>query len=296
MEGAAPAAVAATESAAVTPESQTNAGTQDQAGQEQAQKSAKDVQEEIEEIKIGRESFKVPKNLARVVKDLERGFHQKAQESATIQKQVRTFMEQARANPDLFFQETGIDPDQYSQGRLAKVIEKQMMSPEQRELMEAKAKLDAYEKEKKELEERQKTEKQSAEEQKLSNQLRNEIFTAWQGSGLPPHPLFGQMIAREMVSAEARGENLNAAQAAAIVKEDFRAVTAEILKTLDAETLEQILGSEPLSKWREFDVKRVTAKSAPTQKRDSEALGKPQQAKKPMNEKEWREYMNRLSS
>lgn len=280
---------------------QSNAKGQAQAAQGKEQTPSQ-AQEEFEEIKLGSVSGRVPKALAQTIKQLQKGFTTSSQEAAAFRQilgnaspqQIAQLANDKERFAEYLFQRTGIDPDQYSQARLARMLEKQMMSPEQRKAAEQ------ADKEREELAQlrREKAERdkehQSAQERQMDQSLRNEIFTAWKDSGLPPDPEFGAWIAAEMARADAQKINLSAKEAASKIRTKFDALVRRIAPSLNPEQLEALLGSESLSKWREFDVSRITKQQAPQagspkapRPPESSGASKP---KKMMSEKEYREF------
>jgi hypothetical protein len=246
-------------------------------------------QDDFEEIKLGGVGGRVPKQLAQAIKALERGFHSKAQESASLKKEMTARESLAKQNPKEFVKKFGLDPVEFAESTLAEQLEMMAMSPEQRELRDLKAWKEQQEKLANEAKEREEQERVSKQEAELSKTLRGEILSAWKESGLPAHPYFGQVIARHMLAASSQGKELPAAKAAAIVRREFTGHVREILSQLTPEALQEMLGDEPLKKWREFDVKRVI----PQGSQKSSAKGPEKsvsQKQKPMTEAEFRNW------
>lgn len=258
--------------------------------------------DDTEEVKIGSVTGRVPKALAQTIKALERGFQSKAQEAAAARNFFQ-LAQQAKDNPqvaDMLFEKLGINADQYSQARLQKRLERELMSPEQRKLAELEAYKTQKDKEDQERQQKEQQDKQSAEERVADQGLRNEIFAAWKDSGLPPHPEFGAWIAAEMQRAHAQRVDLSAKDAAATVKEKFVTLSKMISSSLGPEQLEDHVGKDALSKWREFDVKRVTSQQVPKpSSADSRPGATPASTngsgkKRMLSEKEYREYFENL--
>jgi hypothetical protein len=280
-------------------------GTKDASQAKQAGEE-KTVAEELAELTIGGKSHKVSKDLAEQIKQLEKGARKSFEEASQIKNQFVQFAKAAKENPDLFFKEFGIDPDQYSQARLAKLLENQMMTPEQKKALEQEEKLKKYEAQEKERTEKEKTEKETVEFQKADQNYRNEIATAWQDSGLPPDPMFGIEIAKVMVAAKNQGLDWTAKQAAARVKEAFVGNVGGILAKMDAEAIRQVIPKAVLDKLREHDVARVTAAQAaskqsaqtsrPAGSAASTQNGSTGSGKKMLSEKEYQEYFRSLGN
>lgn len=262
------------------------------------------TEEEWEEIKIGSTTGKVNKTLAKTIKELERGFHSKSNEMATVKQYLVNLAKEAKTNPaaaDALFEQLGIDADAYSQTRLAKKLEREMMDPNERKAQDLEKELESFRDKERKSKEKEESDKKTAVETQEGTKLRTEIFEAWKGSGLPPEPEFGAWIAAEIMRADKQGQDLPAKEAAAIVKEKFVALFRRLSSVLPPEQLEEHLGADPLKKWREFDVKRVTNKAPKTGSSGSRPGGSPasarnQQGKKALSEEEYREYFKALAN
>jgi hypothetical protein len=256
--------------------------------------------EELEEIRLGSVSGKVPKALAQTIRQLQKGFTTSSQEAAAFRQimgnatpqQIAQLAQNKEQFAEYVFKMTGLDADSYSQARLAKMLERQMMDPKAREAA------DKAEKERQELEtlRREKTERDEREkmtaEQKMNTDLRSEIVTAWQESGLPPQAEFGQWIAAEMLRAEQQKKPLSAKDAAARIKSKFHGLIKTTSPSLSPEQLEELVGPDALSKWREYDVKRITSKAPQTGSSNASRPADPAASKQKgmLSEKEYREY------
>lgn len=301
----------ATPTQATTPQAQSSQG---QAKPSQAQptntkqvqnagnqegKTSQEVLDELEEIKIGTAKGKVPKELAKAIKEIEKNFHSKAQESASIRKQVQEFAKAAKANPEVFFKEFGIDPDQFSQERLAKKLQLEMMDPNQRKAMELEEENKRY---KEDAEKRQEELKKNEDDKVYkaeSQKLRQEMFQSWEKSGLPPDPRVGQWMAAIRAQADSQGLNWTWDDCAAKLIEDLVGFNRHMVRNLSPQQFQEFMGDEPLKKWREFDVKRVTVPAASLSNGQNQRPGKMpaigNNQKKPgklpaLNESQWREW------
>lgn len=269
---------------------------------EGARSAPQNSEEEVEEIKIGSASAKLPKAIAKAVKDLERGFHAKAQESAQIRRQFEQFAKAAKDNPDMFFEQFGIDPDQYSQSRLAKKLELEMMDPATRKAMELEKKLKTYEEQEKQAKEQAEKEKLTRAEQEADRRLRSELMDAVKSSPLvadDPHMI--ARVAATMAAADEQGLNWTWEQCVARVDQEIRSALRSLGDRLDPEGIQDLLGEGALKKWREYDVKRVTGEaakktSAAASKQSPGSMASKQNGpKKAMSEAEYREYFEQLA-
>lgn len=303
MEGAAPQA------GGMTPAAEAASTPTEGASTEVAPKAkAQEAAEEYEEVALGSLKGKLPKSFAKAVKDLERGFHSKAQESAQMKRQFQAQLEQFKANPDAFFETLGISAEEFAESRLARKLEEMAMSPEQRELAELKAWKAEQEKIRQEAEEKEKAAKEEANLRQVMEQTDQEIAKAWKEAGLPQDIFFVKQMAaimRESAIMVKRGEAerpLTAEQAASIVKERLFKQLAPIVRQLGPEGILSFLGDETWKTVREWDVARATGKAAKTSPGQSSPGPKPASAnagqinpKAPMNEAAWRKYISEIA-
>lgn len=276
MEGASTAAAPATGgdgSSAAAPqagEATTTEGQSSGKGTQAKAKAAPQTAEELEEIAIGSVKGKLPKELAKVVKDLERGFHSKAQEKAQLERQFRAEIQRFKENPDAFFQAVGMDPEEFAESRLARRLEQMQMSPEQRELAELKAWKAEQEKLKAEQEAKEKETREQAEMRQVMEQTDMEVAEAWKDSGLPNDIFFVKQIAAIMRESAILTQNgtmerpLTAKQAASIVKERLFKQLAPVVRQLGPEGILKFLGDDAWKTVREWDVARATSSAAKT--------------------------------
>lgn len=251
-------------------------------------------------IKVNGQAKKVPLKEAVKISQLEQASHEKMKEAATLKRQFQEFAKQAKENPDVFFEQFGIDADAYTEARLAKMLEQRAMSPEQREAQEMKEKLKHYEERDKKAKEAEENEKKTKEESRIQLQLDQEITEAFKSSGLPKDPFYVQLMAAQMLTAAKQGEDLSAKEAAERVKTRFSTHVNSILKGMDAQAILTFLGDDVRKTIREAELRRVTDKAPPhidsaTSKPGSApaAESKGNKPKKPVNEREWRQWLSK---
>lgn len=268
----------------------------------QSQAPTAPVDDELEELKVGGASHKVPKAFAKVVKDLERGFHTKAQQAAQMNKLI----ELAFTKPGDFYKLTGKSPRelpalrQYAEQVLADDLEYQAMSAEQKRIKELEAEKAVRDQAEQEKAETTKRERLTQLERQEDAKIRDGVFSAWKASGLPPDTKFAALIVQTKMQADAQGQDWTWDECAARVKEDWVSHVRSIVQATPSERLHEILGEEPLKKWRDYDVKRVTNPLASQSGSPSNRpAGSPRAASstnksKPMSEAQWREHMEKL--
>lgn len=312
--------------------------TRESSGREGAPKGATEAKgqseeggdDEFEEIALGSVKGKVPKSLAKAIKDFERGAQSKMSEAAKARKEAQQreqLLDLLEQDPDAFAEHyekikgKKFDVDSFAEMRLAKKYELMSMSPEQRELMEAKQQLEKFQSAerqskqgvideitqllgadapkglenypKEELHRYLEHQRQVFQEQE--NSLQQEVIEAWKDSGLPKHPYFGALMSFQMMSHQkSTNEPLPAKEAAARVKAGFAKAVREIVSAMDPSGIQELLGQDTLSKLRQHDIDRVTAKAASQvgqTQRPGQAPASDSTSKKYVNQTEWRRAM-----
>lgn len=321
--GAAASTGAASESASVTPsqstnESQQSSGASKETTTTQKQTSSKgtesDQDSDFEEIKVGSVSGKVPKQIAAMIKNLERGFQSKAQEAASKEK----LLSLAKENPKEFYKQTGKDIEGFAEEILAEKYELMNMDPRDRELKEYKqreAERNAAENaSKQEVIEALKqfgpipegAEKASKEEliqyykhqQKVhaqtQAQLDQELGNAFKESGLSPDRHLLAKVAFEMRSALAKNKSLSAKDAVAKVTGEYNEGMKLTLSKMEIKKFHELVGDEFLDKIRKYDLDQVTANAASKFGQSNNSPGQrsaSESPKKEVNQFEWRKVM-----
>lgn len=270
--------------------------------------------EEFEEIKVGSVSGKVPKQIAAMIKNLERGFQTKAQEAASKEK----LLSLARENPKEFYKQTGKDVYDFAEEVLAEKYELMNMSEEQRELKRLKE--EKAEREKHETASKQQVldalkefgpipkgaenatrdeliQYYNHQKQVYANtqsSLDAELGAAFKESGLAADRHLIAKVAFEMSSAIKRGKSLSAKEAIAKVSNEYYSGAKQTFGNMDVKRIHEIFGDEFLEKVRKYDLEQVTSKAASHFGQSSQSPGpKPasEEPKKFLNQSEWRKAM-----
>ncbi len=260
------------------------------------------TEDDLEELKLGSHTARVPKELAKAIKELERGFHGKSQEAAGTRRQFEQFVSQAKQNPEWFFQQTGIDPDQFSQARLADKLKREMMSPADRKALEQEQELSKYRKTEQERQTKEIKEREERDFQQLNARVRQE---ALQSVGKSEEIRDDPYLVARVFAVKGAADEKNLAwdwdKCVDYVEKEQRASYTKRFSSLTPQQLEERLGAGALSKWREYDLKRVTEKSAlgsgsSSQGRPGGSPASPRQevSKKGLSEAEYRDYWKRM--
>lgn len=212
-------------------------------------------------------------------------------------KQAEEFVNLLRTNPMKVLNNPslGLDMRKLAEDYLIQQMEEESMTPEQRELKEAKSKLQQFEEEKKRIE----TEREAAVAQELrqrhTENYTKDITSALETSGLPRTEHTVKRMAYYMHQALLKGYDLSAADVADLVKQDYINEQKALFGGLDGEMLLKLLGDDVANKIRKHDVSKIKniekQLSRPNQPAQEGATKTPS---KKISKEEWKKRMDEL--
>ena len=277
--------------------------------QTEAQAEAQALKEYLDEqamgkfvkVKVDGQEIEVP--LAEALKDyqLKKASYKKMEEASHEKQRALKLLELAEKDPFEMLKLLGKDPRGLTEEYLAKQLEEELMSEDEKRLRDERRELEEFRAEKKRREEEAKQRQLQEEELKVSQQLDAELTQAFQSASLPKHKFFVQQVAATMLDAAKQGVDLSPKEAVGRVEKAFSSYLPEILQTLPREKLVELVGSGARKKLREFELEQIGAKKSDS-KGPAKAASKEddlpwhlKNRKQPMSEKEyrqWRESMN----
>lgn len=193
------------------------------------------------------------------------GSEKKFQEASKYRQQAENLIRALRENPrnPLLWKALGKDFKQVAQEALLEEIEREKLTPAERELAEAKEKL-------RQMEEDKKTEEQKAQEAQMSNLVKHyneqydkDITDALSGSQLPKTPSTVKRMAYYLAQGLKNDLQLKAADVVEFVRKDYMNDIASLFGSTDADAMANFLGEENLKKIREWDLKRLNLPTPP---------------------------------
>ncbi len=205
------------------------------------------------------------------VKAANKRFQEAAEErkmAAQAKAEAEKIKESIKSDPWSVLASLGIDSRKAAEEFLIQQLERDAMSPEQKEAEELRRKLKEYEEKesrsKQEAEDRAKKEQEEAERaeaQKLTEEITKsfeiEFQEALESSKLPRNPKLIAKMAEIMMDAEQEGYSISAKQAAKIVEKDIKMLKQALINDLDPDTLAEFLGEENIKKIRKRDVEKL---------------------------------------
>lgn len=205
--------------------------------------------EEYEELLVRGQTKRVPKSQLKSL--AQRGYDsaEAYREAKALRESFEGRLAKAKADPRelrAFLSEHGIDVRGVSSKFLIEDMEEASLTPEQKEARDLKAKLEAYEAEKKQAEEAQRSEAMKAEVQKQSTAMAQRFAAALEKVGIPAGKPQAAWAIKRMAALEEQNldspEPLSADELAAALREDLEAEHLALFGALPADALLAKLG------------------------------------------------------
>lgn len=158
----------------------------------------------------------------------------------------------------------GLDPAQIQEAfetwYKENVIDRAAMSPEQRELADAKARIKAFEDEKAEHTKKQEAEEGERADSEERAKIQKEILGLLDSSGLPKTKFTASRLAYWTRINEAKGLNAPAELIIEQVRKEARDVMSSMIQSSEGDVLIKLLGDDTVKKLRKYDLAQLRAK------------------------------------
>lgn len=256
--------------------------------------------DDIVKVKIDGKVEKMTVRELMRLNSLEKASHQRMQQAAQKERAMDELMSLSKKDRNAFMQKMGVDPYEWAEATLAEKYELMTATPEQKRIRELETETKKYKEDEKTRTDHQKAQKTAMIQQQAMETLDKEIGDAWKESGLPKEKakFYITRVAARLLEASKQKIPLTAKDALLRVKNESSGEVRGLLETLDAEAIREMLGPKVLKALSDYEVKRVTEKSAShfgsnQSKRPASAAS--EGPKKQLNEREWREHVDRLA-
>lgn len=235
-------------------------------GQKPAEGAAAAVKRKLKAVIDGQET-EVDEEAAIRAYQKEKASDKRFQEAASLKKRAESFLNQlkrATTDPRVMAEVIKqIDPQQGDFRKIAEkylydLIQEEQLSPEQKELKQAKEALSKFEKEKQEAAERQQTQEAAELQAKFTKDYQTDIIGALDSSGLPKTEYTIARMARYMHMGLVRGVELKAKDVVDFVWKDYQR-DLSAMRSLPTEKMLEMIGPELADKIREFDLAKLRA-------------------------------------
>jgi hypothetical protein len=198
----------------------------------------------------------------------------KFREAADMRKQMEQFVEQLRSDPMsiLTHPDIGLDFKALAEQHLTKELQRELLSPEQRELEDLREWRREQETQAEQQRQEQMTRAQRQEMQRLEQQAAEnydrQITEVLNHSGLPKTAHTVKRVAELLYGALEKGYDLDVATAVDMVRQGYMTDISALVGGLDGDHLVKTLGDDVVKKLRKHDLAQL--------RKQREAAGAPQ--------------------
>lgn len=228
--------------------------------QTQAQKEA----QKYWELKADGKQLKLSEEQMRAYASLGLAGQKRMEEAAHLRKQAESALGKLTKDPIQAALDAGVPLEQvrktieswYKQN----IIDKEMMTPEQRELAELKAWKEQEEGRKKQEEEKIRLEAQEKEDLILRDQLQKEIIETIEKTGLPKTKFTASRIAFWKAQNLSRGFDAPEEVILQQVRSEAQGIIHSMTEAADGQALIDLLGENLINKIRKYDLERLKGK------------------------------------
>lgn len=180
----------------------------------------------------------------------------------------------------------GHDPRKLSEKILSEHLEEELLDPKDKELRDAKRRLEEYEaREKQKAEDARKAQEQAL-AKKYMQQYETEFVEALKVSDLPTNKETVAKMAQYIHRAAKIKYKMTPIEAAKLVEEDIRLAHQKVIKDADGEMLLKLLGEDVANKIRKYDTSKLKNPESVLSTPDSQGRRERAEAKR-MSGKEW---------
>lgn len=209
-----------------------------------------DEDELLRGYQLSKASNKRFEEAARIRKEAE-------QQAAAIKQHTATILQGLREAPVETLAALGIDVDDMSETYVASKLQRAMMDPKERELMDTKERLKQYEQQQQAYQSKIEQEKYQKEVEALTHEFDTKIHQALMASDLPKTPYTAHRVADILLAAAENDIDLDPADVVPKVYEELRTGLSQVAGKLSGEDLINFIGPEAMARIRKADVSRL---------------------------------------
>lgn len=202
-----------------------------------------------------------PKAIEFMKRELQMGRmgQKRAQEKATIEKEVLQFIEDLRTNPRKALSDPaiGMDLKKFAAEIIENEIENSKKSPEQLALEQAQEELKTLKEQREQEKTARETQEQELLTQRYAEQYDNEITNALEGNKIPKSPQAVKKLADYMEIAIGAGKDVSFADLIPIVREELINDYQNHLDALPDDELESYIGKKTIDRIRKRNVAKA---------------------------------------
>jgi len=221
-------------------------------------------------------------------------------EAAKMRKEADQLIEFMKTQPVQVIEQLGHNFREIAEQYLIQKLEEESMDPKDRELLDAKRKLQEYEEREKQLAQQREQEEYAKMKSSYEEQIDTQISDTLQKSGLPKTPYTVKRMAQYLSRALENNLELAPNDVVELVRKDYYNDLTSYLGGYDGDKLLEVMPKDVVEKIRKAELAKVKAKTAPTPTKVEE-VAKPKSEdadkknKKKMSMASFREWADKAS-
>lgn len=217
------------------------------------------------------------------------------EEASKKEKEHARFIEKLKANPAEVLNDPKIGKNarQWAEEFLAEELRKEMMSPEQRKLMEYEQKVKEYEEQQRAMKEQEEQQKMAQLEAKYAEELQTKFIDILDKSDLPKSPYVVKKMASLMYAAMQEGidADVTPEMYVRIVREELKKDMNDMIRSLGGEQLLGFFGNDVVEKIRKADLEAARKKGIVKESKPIVSPTKSDTSKKKITMEEFRKML-----
>ena len=188
------------------------------------------------------------------------------QEKGSFEKQVESFFQNLKGNTAQVLAQMGIDPVKFAAEQLEAEIKKQALSPEQRENLELKERLQRVEEENKRKELEFNRQKFESDREKIHDRIESQMIQALDKSDVPYTPEVADRIAKYMMLGLQDPDGpiaLTPEDVIPLVRDDLMNGFQNIIKGMNADQIQKFIGKDVFDNVRKSNIQKIKTQTTP---------------------------------
>lgn len=223
--------------------------------------------------------------------------YRRMQEAAEAKKQSEQLIRMLRENPEAVFENEQIMGNKkfrdIAEAYLAKQLESEMLTPEQRQQKQMQSELEKYRESERKQKEAQESQQMEQLQQHYAQEFEKNIIKGLSSQNLPKTPTTVKRMAQLMAKNLEHGLDLPPEAIAELVRQDYVRDIQELFGSTEADALLSLLGDGVSNKIRQADLKKLKANNPFGIRQPAQSSGSQEQPTQKMSKEEWKERLNK---
>ena len=210
-------------------------------------------------VKVDGEEFEVDEEELKLSYSKAKAADKRFREASQLKKQAEHFVSLLRTDPIKVLTDPrlGMDFRAIAEQYLVSQLEEEGLDPKEKELRDYKAKLEAYETQKKESEQKAEADQRRKLEAHYQADYTSKIIATLERGGLPQTNHTVKRMAYYMAEGLKRGYDLGPDDVFELVKKDYYEEHKSLIGGMDAEKLIEMFGKDVANKIRKHDLSKL---------------------------------------